>query len=179
MGGLLSLSRAIDTVNMLLGRLAALLVLTAAVISAGNATMRYVFDYSSNAFLEVQWYLFAGVVLLGASNTLRLNEHVRVDLVYMSVSPRKRLWIDVFGIIFFLLPFSLFLAWLCWPIAWNAFRSGEMSSSAGGLPRWPVRMVIFLGFLLLAFQGLSELIKRIAALRGIGEVSTSYEKPLQ
>jgi TRAP-type mannitol/chloroaromatic compound transport system permease small subunit len=179
MDALLGLSRGIDRLNTLLGRLAALLVLAAALISAGNAIMRYAFDYSSNAFLEIQWYLFAGVVMFGAANTLRRNEHVRVDLVYMSVSDRARLWIDTFGIILFLLPFTLFLGWLSWPIAARAFTTGEMSSSAGGLMRWPVRMVICVGFFLVALQGVSELIKRIAALRGALALSTDYEKPQQ
>ncbi|EYD74449.1 TRAP dicarboxylate transporter, DctQ subunit, unknown substrate 6 [Rubellimicrobium mesophilum DSM 19309] len=179
MDALLSLSRGIDRLNMFLGRVAALLVLAAALISAGNAIMRYAFDYSSNAFLEIQWYLFAGVVMLGAANTLRRNEHVRVDLVYMSVSDRARLWIDVFGILLFLFPFTLLLAWLSWPIAIRALQTGEMSSSAGGLLRWPVRMVICVGFALVALQGLSELIKRIAALRGALALSTDYEKPQQ
>ena len=173
---LLGLSRGIDRVNAVFGRIAAYFVLAAALISAGNAIMRYTLDYSSNAFLEIQWYLFAGVVLFGAANTLCRNEHVRVDLVYMSVSERKRLWIDVFGIILFLLPFTILLAWLCWPVALQALRTGEMSSSAGGLLRWPVRMMIFLGFVLVAVQGISELIKRIAALRGDLAVSTEYEK---
>jgi len=179
MDALLGLSRGIDRLNILLGRVAAFLVLAAALISAGNAIMRYAFDYSSNAFLEIQWYLFAGVVMLGAANTLRRNEHVRVDLIYMSVSDRKRLWIDVFGIILFLMPFTIFLAWLSWPIAAQAFTTGEMSSSAGGLLRWPVRMVICFGFVLVALQGVSELIKRIAALRGVIDLSTDYEKPQQ
>jgi TRAP-type mannitol/chloroaromatic compound transport system permease small subunit len=179
MNALLGLSRGIDGLNTVLGRVAAILVLAAALISAGNAMMRYAFDYSSNAFLEIQWYLFAGVVMLGAANTLRRNEHVRVDLVYMSVSDRARLWIDLFGIILFLLPFTIFLTWLSWPIAARAFQTGEMSSSAGGLLRWPVRMVICAGFALLALQGISELIKRIAALRGVIDLSTDYEKPQQ
>ena len=179
MEAFLGLSRGIDRLNTFLGRIAALFVLAAALISAGNAIMRYAFDYSSNAFLEIQWYLFAGVVMLGAANTLRRNEHVRVDLVYMSVSDRKRLWIDIVGIILFLLPFTIFLAWLSWPIAARALQTGEMSSSAGGLLRWPVRMVICAGFVLVALQGISELIKRVAALRGVITVSTDYEKPQQ
>ncbi|TNC73382.1 TRAP transporter small permease subunit [Rubellimicrobium roseum] len=179
MRALLRLSSGIDRLNAFLGGVAAYLVLAAALISAGNAVMRYVFDYSSNAFLEIQWYLFAGIVMLGAANTLRRNEHVRVDLVYMSVSERKRLWIDLFGILLFLFPFTIFLAWLSWPIALRALQTGEMSSSAGGLLRWPVRMVICVGFALVAIQGLSEFIKRLAALRGIVAISTAYEKPQQ
>ena len=175
MRSLLALSRAIDPVNATLSRVAAALVLLAALISAGNAVSRY----ASNAWLEVQWYMFAGMVMLGASETLRRNEHVRVDLVYMSLSDRARLWIDVGGILFFLLPFALLMAWLCWPVATRAIANGEMSSSAGGLIRWPVRVVIAAGFTLLAVQGVSELIKRVAALRGAVTLDTNYEKPQQ
>lgn len=179
MSGLLALSRGIDALNLWLGRLAAVLVLAAALISATNAFFRYAFDMSSNAYLEIQWYLFAAIVLLGASETLRKNEHVRVDLVYMAVSERKRLWIDISGIILFLFPFTLLMAWLSWPVAMNMLRSGEVSFSAGGLVRWPVWMLLPLGFVLLALQGLSELIKRIAALQGLVEVDTAYHKPDQ
>lgn len=179
MAGLLGLSRAIDRLNLFLGRVAAVLVLAAALISATNAFFRYAFDMSSNAWLEIQWYLFAGIVFLGAAETLRRNEHVRVDLVYMSVSERKRLWIDISGIILFLLPFTLLMVWLAWPVALRMLQSGEVSFSAGGLIRWPVWMLLPLGFLLVALQGLSELIKRIAALRGTLEIDTTYHKPDQ
>ncbi len=179
MGGLLGLSRVIDRLNVLLGRLAAVLVLAAALISAANAFFRYAFDISSNAWLEIQWYLFAAMVLLGAAETLRRNEHVRVDLVYMAVSDRKRLWIDISGILLFLLPFTLVMAWLAWPVAYRALVTGEGSFSAGGLIRWPVWMLLPLGFLLVALQGISEFIKRVAALRGVLEIDTSYNKPDQ
>lgn len=179
MSALLRLSRGIDRMNSLLGRAAAWLVLLAALISAGNAGSRYAFDASSNAWLEIQWYLFAGLVMLGASETLRRNEHVRVDLIYTSLSDRGRLWVDVGGIILFLMPFALLMAWLCWPVAWRTLVSGEGSTSAGGLVRWPVRMVIALGFTLLAVQGVSELIKRVAALRGQIQIDVAYEKPQQ
>lgn len=172
-------SRAIDATNQLLGRLAAYLVLFAALISAGNAFSRYAFDLSSNAWLEIQWYMFGAIVLLGAADTLRRNGHVRVDLVYQALSDRGRLLVDVGGIILFLLPFTIVMAWLSWPVFWRAFATGEGSSSAGGLIRWPVRLVIPLGFTMLALQGVSELIKRIAALRGRTAIDTTYQKPDQ
>ena len=179
MTGLLSLSSGIDRVNTLLGRLCAFLVLAAALISAGNAARRYLFDQSSNAWLEIQWYLFGAIVLLGAAETLRRNEHVRVDLIYGNISERKRLWVDIVGIILFLLPFTITMAWLCWPVAWRSLVTGEGSTSAGGLIRWPVKMILPLGFALLSLQGVSELIKRIAALRGAITVDTTYHKPDQ
>ena len=179
MDALLSLSKGIDRLNMVLGRVAAFLVLAAALISAGNATIRYLFDRSSNAWLEVQWYLFGAIVLLGAAETLRRNEHVRVDILYSNLSDRKRLWVDAIGILLFLLPFTLVMAWLCWPVAWQSFVRGEGSTSAGGLIRWPVKALLPLGFALLALQGVSELIKRVAALRGAVAIDTAYEKPQQ
>jgi TRAP-type mannitol/chloroaromatic compound transport system permease small subunit len=179
MDALLSLSRGIDRLNTILGRLAAFLVLAAALISAGNATLRYLLSVSSNAWLEIQSYMFAGIVLLGAAETLRKNEHVRVDLVYSNLSERRRLWIDVFGIVLFLLPFMLVMVWLSWPIAWRSIRTGEGSTNAGGLPLWPLRMLLPLGFGLLGLQGLSELIKRIAAIRGAIALDTTYHKPDQ
>jgi TRAP-type mannitol/chloroaromatic compound transport system permease small subunit len=175
----LAVSGGIDRMNIWLGRLAAVLVLAAALISATNAFFRYAFDMSSNAYLEIQWYLFAAMVFFGASETLRKNEHVRVDLVYMAVSERKRLWIDIMGILLFLFPFTLLMVWLAWPVAMNMLRSGEVSFSAGGLVRWPVWMLLPLGFALVALQGLSELIKRFAALRGLVRVDTAYHKPDQ
>ena len=179
MNALLGLSRGIDRLNVVLGRVAAFLVLAAALISAGNATLRYLLSVSSNAWLEIQSYLFAGIVLLGAAETLRRNEHVRVDLLYSNLSPRRRLWADVFGILLFLLPFMLVMAWLSWPIAWRSLRTGEGSTNAGGLPLWPLRMLLPLGFGLMALQGLSELVKRIAALRGTISLDTTYHKPDQ
>lgn len=179
MSGLLGLSRGIDGLNIFLGRVAAVLVLAAALISAGNAAIRYSLDTSSNAWLEIQWYMFGGMVFLGAAETLRRNEHVRVDLVYMAVSERKRLWIDITGIVLFLLPFTLIMAWLCWPVAWRSFVTMEGSNSAGGLLRWPVKMLLPLGFGLVALQGVSELIKRVAALRGRLALDTDYHKPEQ
>lgn len=179
MGPLLAFSRIVDKVSEIVGRFAGYLVLLCCLISAGNALIRYAFNYSSNGWLEIQWYLFAFIVLVGAAHTLRLNEHVRVDLIYGSVSDRTRLWIDVFGIIFLLLPACAYLAWLSWPVFHLSFVQGEMSSNSGGLIRWPVKLIIVAGFALLTLQGVSELIKRIAGLLGILQVDTTYEKPLQ
>ncbi len=163
---LLAFSRLVDAISAAFGRIADWMVLASCAISAGNAAVRYGFSMSSNAWLEVQWYLFAGVVMLGASYTLERNEHVRVDLVYGSVGPRVRLWIDVFGLVFFLLPAMALLAWMTWPFFWDSWVRGEGSPNAGGLIRWPVKLVLPLGFLLVTLQGLSELVKRIAALAG-------------
>lgn len=179
MAALLKLSGLIDRVSEIIGKFSGYLVLICTLISAGNAMIRYSLNYSSNGWLEIQWYLFGFVVLLGASHTLRLNEHVRVDLIYGSVSDRARLWIDVIGLIVFLIPACLYLAWLSWPFFSLSYMQGETSSNAGGLIRWPVKLVIVAGFGLLALQGLSELIKRIAGLLGIVQVDTTYEKPLQ
>jgi TRAP-type mannitol/chloroaromatic compound transport system permease small subunit len=179
MAGLLKFSALIDRISEIVGKFAGYLVLACCLISAGNACIRYAFNYSSNGWLEIQWYLFAFIVLLGASHTLRLNEHVRVDLIYGAVSDRKRLWIDAIGLVMFLIPACLYLAWLSWPFFSLSFSQGEVSSNAGGLIRWPVKFIIVSGFILLAFQGLSELIKRIAGLLGTLQVNTTYEKPLQ
>jgi TRAP-type mannitol/chloroaromatic compound transport system permease small subunit len=166
MNGLLMVSRAIDALNERVGRIVLWLVLAMVLVSAGNAVSRYLFNFSSNAFLEMQWYLFALVFLLCAGYTLLHNEHIRIDVVTSRFSARTRAWIDVFGTLVFLLPVSLYITWLSWPIFVNAWVSGEVSSNAGGLVRWPARLVIPVGFLLLSLQGLSELIKRIAFLRG-------------
>lgn len=182
MGPLLAFSRAVDATNAVFGRAADWMVLAACVISAGNAFVRYAVSYSSNAWLEVQWYLFGGIVLLGASYTLFRNEHVRVDLVYGSIGPRARLWVDVFGLVLFLLPATVLLTWMTWPFFLDSFVRGEGSSNAGGLLRWPVKLLLPLGFGLLTLQGLSELIKRVALLRGerpAAEVVTEYERPQQ
>lgn len=165
MGPLLAFSRAVDAVNAAFGRVADWLVLLACAVSAGNAMLRYGFGAGSNAWLELQWYFFAGVVMLGASYTLFRNEHVRVDLVYGSLSATGRIWVDIFGIIFFLLPAMALLAWMTWPFFLEAWTRNEVSSSPGGLVRWPVKLLLPLGFLLVTAQGLSELIKRVALLR--------------
>lgn len=179
MQALLSFSRAVDRINAWFGRLAAWLVLIACLISAGNASSRYLFNASSNAWLEIQWYLFSAMFLLGASYTLKLNEHVRVDLVLMMLSERGRLWIDVFGILCFLLPTTVILGYMSWGFFIDAWQIGEVSANAGGLVRWPVKLLMPLGFGLLTLQGVSELVKRIAGLTDKLQVDTHYERPLQ
>lgn len=179
MNMLLRIAKAIDYINEKCGLVATWLVLLACVISAGNAMMRYGFNMSSNAWLEIQWYLFGGMVLLGAAYTLRVNEHVRVDVLYSRYSERKRLWVDLLGGIFFLLPMTIIIGWLSWPLFYNSFQIGEISGNAGGLLRWPVKALIPIGFFLLTLQGVSEVIKRIAALTGRYELDARYERPLQ
>ncbi|WP_155064739.1 TRAP transporter small permease subunit [Paracoccus limosus] len=176
---LLALSRGIDRVNLMIGRWVSWLVLLAVLISAGNAVIRKLFNSSSNAWLEVQWYLFGAIVLLGAAAALYRNEHVRVDLIYGAVSDRARLWIDLFGILFLLLPFALYAVWVTWPVFVQSWRINEHSSNAGGLVRWPAKLILPVGFAMLSLQGLSELVKRIAALRGLIALETKYSKPLQ
>ena len=164
---LLALSRAIDFVNEHVGRVVYWGVLIMALVSAANATSRYALNLASNAWLELQWYLFSLVFLFCSGYTLLHNEHVRIDVVSSRLSRRTQVWIDVLGFLFFLLPMSLFIMWLSWPIFMNAWRSGEISGSAGGLIRWPARLMIPVGFFLLSLQGVSELIKRIAFLMGL------------
>jgi TRAP-type mannitol/chloroaromatic compound transport system permease small subunit len=176
---LLKLSRLIDALNERIGRVASGLVLAACVISAGNALMRYGFSLSSNAWLEVQWYLFAGMVMLGAANTLRINGHVRVDVFYSRYGERTRLWLDLLGGVLFLLPMAIIIGWLSWPLFINSYQVGEVSGNAGGLLRWPVKILIPLGFLLLTLQGFSEIIKRAAALAGRIRLDAGYERPQQ
>ena len=165
MAPLLAFSRAVDRISGVFGRVADWMVLLACLISAGNAFLRYGFSAGSNAWLEAQWYLFAGMVMLGASWTLLRNEHVRVDLVYGSLGFRARIWVDILGLLIFLLPAMLLLAWMTWPFFLDAWVRGETSASPGGLIRWPVKLLMPLGFGLMVLQGMSELIKRIALLR--------------
>src|SRR5205085_4697432 len=159
MKALLGFSRAIDALNEHVGRLVYWCVLITVLVSAANATSRYALNRASNAWLELQWYLFAAVFLLCAGYTLLHNEHIRIDVVSSRLSARSRLWIDVIGTVFFLLPVSMFIVWLSWPVFVNAWVSNEMSSNAGGLVRWPARLLVPAGFLLLSLQGISELIK--------------------
>ncbi len=166
MGVLLGLSRLIDTVNGWIGRLTMWLVLAAVLISAGNAIMRKAFDIGSNAYLEVQWYLFAAVFMLGAAHVFLHNGHVRIDFIASKLSKRTNAIIDSLGILLFLIPLCVIMINLSWPFFMRTYLSGEMSENAGGLIRWPVVMLIPLGFALLLLQGVSELIKRIAFLRG-------------
>ena len=179
MNALLRLTRVIDFVSDRFGEVANWLVLLACLISAGNAASRYLFSLSSNAWLEVQWYMFAGMVLLGGPYTLKVNEHVRVDLIYSAVSERVRIWIDILGCLFFLLPICLILIYFTWPWFVDSWRIDEMSSNAGGLVRWPVKLILPVGFLLMALQGVSELIKRVEALIHHHRLQYEYEKPLQ
>ena len=164
---LLALARAIDLANERIGRAVTWLVLVMVLVSSINASVRYLFNWGSNAWLELQWYLFAAVFLLCAGYTLLHNEHIRIDVVASHLSRRTQVWIDIFGTLFFLLPVALFLVWLSWPIFMNAWNSNEVSSNAGGLPRWPVRFLVPFGFLLLSLQGISELIKRVGFLAGV------------
>lgn len=163
---LLRISRAIDGLSTRVGLAVRWLILAAVLISAGNALVRYALNTSSNAWLELQWYLFAAVFLLCAGYTLLKNEHVRIDVVFDHLSHRTRAWIDVFGTLFFLLPFALLIIWLSWPVFMDSFIRAEMSTDAGGLIRWPAKLLIPVGFVLLFLQGISELIKRIAYLQG-------------
>ena len=176
---LLPLSRAIDKLGEWLGVIASWLVLLACLVSAINATVRYLISYSSNAWLELQWYMFAGMVLLGAAYTLKVNEHVRVDLIYGAISDRARHWIDLLGGAIFLTPMCLVMIWFTWPWFVQAWTLNESSSNAGGLIRWPVILLLPVGFALILLQGFSEMIKRAAALRGFYQHEYAYEKPLQ
>lgn len=167
MASLLSLSRAIDRFSEFVGRWVAWLVLAAVLISAGNAAMRKAFNMSSNAYLEIQWYLFAAVFLLASGYTLLRQEHVRIDVISGHLSKSKQIWIDIIGITCFLFPFVVSVIALSLPLVVKAYTMGEVSSNAGGLIRWPVFALVPTGFALLGLQGLSELIKRIAFLKGL------------
>ena len=167
MKALLTISRAIDATNERIGRLLLWLVLIVVLVSAGNATSRYLLNLASNAWLELQWYLFAAIFLGCAGYTLLHNEHIRIDVISSRLSRRTQIWIDILGTVFFLLPVSLYILWLSWPIFMNAWTSGEISNQAGGLIRWPARFMVPAGFFLLSLQGVSELIKRVAVLRGL------------
>lgn len=162
----LKLAAGIDALNEVVGRALIWLVLVAVLISAGNALSRYGFNLSSNAWLEIQWYLFSAMFLLGAGYTLKHNGHVRIDVLYGRFSKRTQAWVDLVGGVFFLLPMAGIIGWLSWTGFAEAYAIGEMSPDSGGLLRWPVRLVIPLGFLLLLLQGVSEIIKRVAFLRG-------------
>jgi TRAP-type mannitol/chloroaromatic compound transport system permease small subunit len=177
--GLLKTSRVIDAINDRFGSVATWLVLIACLISTGNAITRHFLNASSNAWLEVQWYMFAAMVLLGAPYTLKMNEHVRVDLVYGMVSERTRIWIDIVGGLLFLLPICIILTYFTWPWFVDSWKLNEASSNAGGLLRWPVKLMLPVGFFLMALQGVSEIIKRVAALEHVIDIEFKYEKPLQ
>jgi TRAP-type mannitol/chloroaromatic compound transport system permease small subunit len=174
---LLALARGIDALTERIGRLVIWLVLVATLISAGNALARYVIGASSNAWLEIQWYLFGAMFLLAAGYTLKHNGHVRIDIVYNRFGIKGRAWIDLLGGVFFLLPMAGLLAWLAWPMFLDAWVSGEMSPDAGGLLRWPVKLLLPLGFGLLALQGVAEIIKRIGVLTG--RLDLPCESPME
>lgn len=179
MSALLKLALGMDWISGKLSKVATWTVLAAAVISAGNAFIRYGLDLSSNAWLEIQWYLFAATVMFGAPFVLYMNEHVRVDIIYGKLRGNKQVYVDIAGLVVFLLPAMLLIAYLSWPLFTRAFISGEMSGNAGGLIRWPAILLMPVGFFLMFLQGLAEVIKRVAYLRGIYEMNTHYEKPVQ
>jgi len=164
---LLALSRAIDALNERIGQWVYWLVLATVLISAANATVRKLFNYSSNSFLEIQWYLFSMIFLFCAGYTLKHNEHVRIDIITSRFSARVRAGIDIFGTLFFLMPMALLIVYLSWPVFVEAYTRNEVSTNAGGLIIWPARLMMPVGFALLLAQGLSELIKRIAFLCGL------------
>ena len=174
---LLSLSRLIDGMSNLIGRAMMWFLLATTLISASNAIIRKVFNISSNAFLEIQWYLFAAVFMLGSGYAFLKNAHVRIDFISSKFSARGRNIVDVIGIIVFVFPLCYLMVKLSWPVFYNAWVSGEMSSNAGGLVRWPVYGVIPLGFVILAMQAVSELIKRVAFLTGNGPDVLAHDGP--
>ena len=176
---LLKFAYSIDRLSRHAATVALWLTLICALISAGNALSRYAFDLSSNAWLELQWYMFGGIVLLGGPHLLNINGHIRVDLFYSKLNDRQRAWLDLGGLIFFLMPFSLYMVMDSWPWFVEAWTINETSANAGGLIRWPVKLLLPLGFALLMLQGLSEIVKRVAALRGVIALNTHYERPLQ
>jgi TRAP-type mannitol/chloroaromatic compound transport system permease small subunit len=176
---LLVLARWIDALNDRFASLATWAVLAACLISAANAVVRYGFDYSSNAYLEIQWYLFAAGVMLGTAQVLRLNEHVRVDVLYGRYPSRTKVLIDLMGLCVFLLPVTLLITYLSWPLLLQQITSGERSNNAGGLIRWPVTLTLPLGMVMLSLQGFSEIIKRLGWLTGQFDMDTHYERPLQ
>ncbi len=177
MSFLLQVSRLIDSLTGLIGKLAMWLILATTLISAGNAIVRKVFDTSSNAFLEIQWYMFAAVFMLGSGYAFLRNAHVRIDFISSKFSARGRNWVDIGGIVLFVFPLCYMMIVLAWPLFANAWTSGEMSSNAGGLIRWPVYALIPAGFALLALQSVSELIKRVAFLTGTGPDVLAHDGP--
>jgi TRAP-type mannitol/chloroaromatic compound transport system permease small subunit len=176
MNGLLSLSRLIDSLTERIGHAVRWLILVAVLISAANAVIRYSLNMSSNAWLELQWYLFSAVFLFCAGYTLLHNQHVRIDVVIGRFSKRVHAWIDIFGTLFFLMPMALIIMWLSWPVFVDAWTRNEVSTNAGGLIVWPARLMLPIGFFLLIAQAISELIKRIAFLKGMIPDPTEKEE---
>lgn len=166
---LLALSRLIDRINETIGKSVAWLILIAIFVSAVNASVRKLFNTSSNAWLELQWYLYGAAFMLAAAYTLKQNEHIRIDIVYGRWSRRTRHWIDLFGHVFFLMPFVLLMTWFFTPYVLQSFRSQEVSTNAGGLIIWPAKALLLIGFAQLSLQGFSEIIKKIAVMRGLIE----------
>ncbi|MBS3647855.1 TRAP transporter small permease subunit [Pseudaminobacter sp. 19-2017] len=169
MGGLLALARGIDRLNEFIGKWVGWLILVSILVSAGNAVIRKALNTSSNAWLELQWYLFGAAFLLAAAYTLKQNEHIRIDIVYGMFSRRLQHWIDLLGHVFFLMPFVLLMLYYFVPYVLRSWHSGEVSSSAGGLIIWPAKLMLLIGFALLAIQGVSEIIKKIAVMTGAME----------
>jgi TRAP-type mannitol/chloroaromatic compound transport system permease small subunit len=167
MGALLAASRLIDAMNRNVGKLLYWLVLVMVLVSATNAVIRKVFDMSSNAWLELQWYLFSAVFMGCAGYVVLCNEHIRIDIVNAQLSKTTRNWIEIAGLTLFLIPFCVIMLYESWPYFYSSLLSGEQSSNAGGLIRWPVRSLMIIGFVLLLAQAISELIKRIAVMRGL------------
>lgn len=167
MGGLLGLSNVIDRVNEVIGKAMAWLILVAVLVSATNAVIRKIFNVSSNSWLELQWYLYGAAFLLAAAYTLKQNEHIRIDIVYGLFSRRTQHWIDLFGHLVFLMPFVGIMLYYLYPYVLMSMRNGEVSNNAGGLIIWPAKALLLVGFGLLALQGISEIIKKIAVMRGV------------
>ncbi len=176
---LLRLSKLIDGVNDRFAEIAKWAVLASCVISAGNALVRYLANYSSNSWLEIQWYLFAACVMLGAAQVLRLNEHVRVDVLYGQYPGKVQALVDLAGLLLFLMPVMVMMIYFSWPLFMKMYTTGEMSSNSGGLIRWPAMLMLPVGFTLLLLQGISEAIKRVAWLNHKYQGEFHYERPLQ
>ena len=176
---LLRLSRLIDALNDKFAEIAKWAVLASCFISASNAVVRYLANYSSNAWLEIQWYMFAACVMLGAAQVLRLNEHVRVDVLYGQYSGKVQALVDLAGLLLFLMPVMVLMVYFSWPLFVKMYTTGEMSSNSGGLIRWPAMLMLPVGFALLLLQGISEAIKRVAWLNHKYEGEFHYERPLQ
>lgn len=176
---LLGLAHGIDWLNDWFAEFAKWATILSCLISCGNAVIRYTLNISSNGWLEIQWYLFAACVMLGAAQVLRVNEHVRVDVFYGQLASRRKVMVDLFGLVFFLLPTMALLAYLSAPLFYKMFLSNEMSSNAGGLVRWPAMLMLPLGFSLMVLQGISEIIKRFAWLTQGYNMDIHYERPLQ
>lgn len=176
---LIKLLHVIDWITEKLGHVASFAVIAAALISAGNAFVRYGLDITSNGWLEIQWYLFAATVMLGGPYVLKVNEHVRVDIFYGKLKGHAPVWVDVMGLLLFLLPLCALMTYLTWPLFMKMYLTGEMSNNSGGLIRWPAMLLLPVGFALMFAQGLAELIKRLLHIAGVIKLDTHYEKPVQ